>query len=792
MHARQAALPGSAWQRVARIVTGLVAAVALFLVGSPLSATAPPFPSAAAAPAPAAPRGPEQSHQALPSNSATLDADGFVARTSAPPVLDVSLEPPHGSLLQVADKADRVRMRFRARVAGCDFGDATSATGCMVRFRLTYCVKPAVDLGAWGPTGVDLDRLDPGTHVLEAYVVDGTTGTRRLALPAHNGSEARAAAYAESTGAAPFDFAYPDARSVFDLLPHPVDVTPYGYAVEAPVEQGAGGMHGGEEDSGGGGGDVGGRSEGDGSAGSRDGGASGVGDMGDAAADAAATSPQPRGRVCFVGSTAVDGQKHIWTQQVARLPHLRDAALRVDAEYITFSPGGGPLLKVADDLGIGITTVPLALPAHLPADVIGNFARHALQALEAAGYSVEAVAPDWARELWESITGALSGCSVVVFGNNRDDADLMLVAAARVVGAAGTVQDTPNLFPMSRDVSVVVAPSHFAAHHTAVALGFGTEHLDKGTSPELLPPLPTSPDQIDVASMVSPATASAALRLPWVPPVAVINPGVEVETFAIPEAEVERTRARRRRMPSATTTTDEAHAGQGTQVVGKRVAVVGRVSPEKSLGLVVRVAARVQALLPHTRFTIVGDGPTLQPLEALAAHVAGQRDGRGGGGVAAAADFVEFHGPVYDRVALARLLAQFDVSLCVAMLRETLGIANVEAMANELPVVAFANGGQGEYLAHNVTGLVLSEASVEAVADAIVHLLTNPQHAARLAAAGRRLVLRRFGVDHMVRRYARLYACIDACARVASHGGGGGGGAHASRECIAAACDVLQ
>jgi glycosyltransferase involved in cell wall biosynthesis len=75
---------------------------------------------------------------------------------------------------------------------------------------------------------------------------------------------------------------------------------------------------------------------------------------------------------------------------------------------------------------------------------------------------------------------------------------------------------------------------------------------------------------------------------------------------------------------------------------------------------------------------------------------------------------------------------------------EILGLALLEAMACETPVVCSAIGGMPELVVDGETGIVVPPDDVPALGAAVEGLLDDPARAARLGAAGRARVLERF------------------------------------------------
>ncbi len=87
------------------------------------------------------------------------------------------------------------------------------------------------------------------------------------------------------------------------------------------------------------------------------------------------------------------------------------------------------------------------------------------------------------------------------------------------------------------------------------------------------------------------------------------------------------------------------------------------------------------------------------------------------------------------------------------------GISNtiLEAMASGLPVLATAVGGNADLIEASVTGGVVPAGEVAPMAQALLELAGDPQHAAALGRAGRARVERLFSMAAMVRTYQGVY-----------------------------------
>jgi glycosyltransferase involved in cell wall biosynthesis len=179
------------------------------------------------------------------------------------------------------------------------------------------------------------------------------------------------------------------------------------------------------------------------------------------------------------------------------------------------------------------------------------------------------------------------------------------------------------------------------------------------------------------------------------------------------------------------------------------VAFLARLSPEKSPGLFLRMAALVHAAYPSARFQVIGYGDLRVPLERRARML-----GLG-------PSVFSFTGPLYE--GLPRVLRTVDVLVNPSLRAwsETFCIANVEGMASGVPVVSFGVGGTGEYLQDGVNSVLVNEStSVQALADAVLTLLRDPQRRRRMGEEARRTVVQHFTVDRQIELYEELYDAL--------------------------------
>ncbi len=116
------------------------------------------------------------------------------------------------------------------------------------------------------------------------------------------------------------------------------------------------------------------------------------------------------------------------------------------------------------------------------------------------------------------------------------------------------------------------------------------------------------------------------------------------------------------------------------------------------------------------------------------------------------------------------LCAQSDVFLSTAIF-EGQGIAALEAMAFEKPVVAMACQGLRECIRHEHDGLLVEPGDEAGAADAIVRVLDNPEFAAALGKNGRQSVAAHFSSDQYARQFLAIAESAIAFgpARITAH-----------------------
>jgi glycosyltransferase involved in cell wall biosynthesis len=170
------------------------------------------------------------------------------------------------------------------------------------------------------------------------------------------------------------------------------------------------------------------------------------------------------------------------------------------------------------------------------------------------------------------------------------------------------------------------------------------------------------------------------------------------------------------------------------------VGVVARLVPEKGVDVFLQAARLVRAVLPPTRFVVVGDGPLRADLERQAAAL----------GLAGAVTFTGFHPDA------PGLIAGLDV-LTVPSRSDGSPLVVCEAMASAVPVVASRVGGLPDLVEDGGSGVLVRPGEVEDLARALVSLLLDPAAARQLGARAGILAAARSHA-RLVDRMTRIYA----------------------------------
>jgi L-malate glycosyltransferase len=171
----------------------------------------------------------------------------------------------------------------------------------------------------------------------------------------------------------------------------------------------------------------------------------------------------------------------------------------------------------------------------------------------------------------------------------------------------------------------------------------------------------------------------------------------------------------------------------------KVVIHVSNFRPVKRIDAVVSIFARICRQVP-ARLLLVGDGPELGTVYRV-----GRELGVG--------DRIDAVGA---QESIIPLLSAADLFLLPSA-QESFGLAALEAMACEVPVVASRVGGLPEVIEHGVSGFLHPPGDIDAMASSAISLLTDAALHRRIGTAARERVSDRFCSDRVVPMYEAYY-----------------------------------
>lgn len=180
--------------------------------------------------------------------------------------------------------------------------------------------------------------------------------------------------------------------------------------------------------------------------------------------------------------------------------------------------------------------------------------------------------------------------------------------------------------------------------------------------------------------------------------------------------------------------------------------IVARLEDYKGHAYLLESARTVIAARPGTVFLIVGEGTERERLEKQAAE----------SGIAGQVIFTGFCDDV------APYYGIMDLNLNCSYGTETSSLALSEGMSVGVPAVATTYGGNPYMITEGVNGLLVPEKDADAMAEAILKIMDDPELLKRLSDGARRLYREKFTARAMTEQLERLYEA--ACARSGGRG----------------------
>lgn len=199
-------------------------------------------------------------------------------------------------------------------------------------------------------------------------------------------------------------------------------------------------------------------------------------------------------------------------------------------------------------------------------------------------------------------------------------------------------------------------------------------------------------------------------------------------------------------------TTEFSPEGQKTALPLGDPAIVCLGRLDRSKGIFDLVAAMPKILsTTNANLIFIGDGPDREELEAQVARTR-------------FADHVAFLGSVKNRDVPSYLRAATVLAMpsrTTQRWAEQVGMSAIQAMACGVPVVSTTSGSIPEFVDDGVSGILVPEGDVDALATALTRLLTNRELLSRLARQAREQAVERYDARTNIRAIERRI--LEAC-----------------------------
>jgi glycosyltransferase involved in cell wall biosynthesis len=195
-----------------------------------------------------------------------------------------------------------------------------------------------------------------------------------------------------------------------------------------------------------------------------------------------------------------------------------------------------------------------------------------------------------------------------------------------------------------------------------------------------------------------------------------------------------------------TTTPAALRAALGLAADAPVLGLIGNIKGWKGQETLVRAMDRVRQERPDVRCLLIGaTAPADEPYEREVKALIAER------GLEQHVLFTGFQKNVADFVAMV------DIVVHTSVLPEPFGRVILEAMACRKPVIGTRAGAITEIVDEGVTGLTFPPRDADALAEAILALVKDPERCRRMGEAGYDRLMARFHIDRNAEATARLY-----------------------------------
>jgi glycosyltransferase involved in cell wall biosynthesis len=157
------------------------------------------------------------------------------------------------------------------------------------------------------------------------------------------------------------------------------------------------------------------------------------------------------------------------------------------------------------------------------------------------------------------------------------------------------------------------------------------------------------------------------------------------------------------------------------------IVCVSRIEGEKGIDYFLRALSKVKI---KSKVYIIGEGTQVPYLKQMAKSISAEHE-------------IVFTGWI-ENSDLTKFYSKATLAVVPSIWPEPFGIIGIEAMANQVPVVAFDVGGISDWLIDGETGYLVPQRNEKVLAEKISYYLENPKVAKTMGLKGRRLVEKKF------------------------------------------------
>jgi len=170
---------------------------------------------------------------------------------------------------------------------------------------------------------------------------------------------------------------------------------------------------------------------------------------------------------------------------------------------------------------------------------------------------------------------------------------------------------------------------------------------------------------------------------------------------------------------------------------------IGRVVEEKGFDLALQAFSLIEPFFSQLKMTIAGEGPFLSSLEEQALRL----------GIARQIDFTGAIPPQ----SIPALINKASLVAVPSRWREAFGLVALEAAQMGRPVIASNVGGLREVVIDKKTGFLVKKENPEALAQALIYLLKNPERARKMGIDSRRRAQNIFSLSRYAKSFFEIY-----------------------------------